>query len=152
VTRLDRRAVEEEMKNCGVPPVEAEVDARTSHLRRGWYWGGEAFREKLTKLAEKITAGKKGKAYRTGAVKRAHEEAEAERMIAEALRTAGVAERELMEQKGNSPLKVALAEKIWKTTTVDQSWIANRLWMKSASNVSQILNRTKKATQLPSKS
>jgi hypothetical protein len=72
-------------------------------------------------------------------------------MIAEALRTAGVTERELMEQKGNSPLKVALAEKIWKTTTVDQSWIAKRLWMKSASNVSQILNRTKKATQLPSK-
>jgi putative transposase len=145
VTRLDRRAVAEETKSCRVPPLEAEVDARTSHLRRGWYWGGETFRKKLTQLAEKITSRNKGNAYRTGAVKRAHDVAEPERLIAEGLHRAGVTERELRGQKGSSPIKVALAAAIWKTTTVDPCWIANRLWMKSASNVSKILNRATKA-------
>jgi putative transposase len=35
VERLDRRAVEEETKKCGVPVMAEEVDARCSHLRRG---------------------------------------------------------------------------------------------------------------------
>ena len=109
------------MKRCGVPPLEDEVDARTSHLRRGWYWGGQAFREKLTKLAEKITSGKKGTAYRTGAVKRAHDMTEAERLVVEGLLAAGVTERELREQKGSAPIKVALAKKIWAKTTMNQS-------------------------------
>lgn len=34
VARLDRRAVEEDFKKCGVPVVPEEVDARCSHLRR----------------------------------------------------------------------------------------------------------------------
>ncbi|MBL9115340.1 MAG: hypothetical protein JNJ83_10075 [Verrucomicrobiaceae bacterium] len=121
------------------------------HLRRGWYWGTEAFREKLIKLAGKVTLRKKGKAYRTGAIKRAHDMAEAERLVAEGLGKAGLTEHALSNLKGSAPIKVALAEKIWKTTTMDQSWIAKRLWMKSASNVSQILNRTEKATQLPTR-
>ncbi len=36
VERLDKRAVSEEIKSCGVPPQSEEVDARASHLRCGW--------------------------------------------------------------------------------------------------------------------
>jgi len=38
---------------------------------------------------------------------------------------------------------VALGMLIWKTTTVSQEWIARRLQMKSAANVSQLLSRTR---------
>jgi hypothetical protein len=31
-----RRAVEEEVKKCGMPVVPEDVDARCIHLRRGW--------------------------------------------------------------------------------------------------------------------
>ena len=41
VERLDRRAVEEEIKTCGMPVVQEDVDVRCSHLRRGWYWGSQ---------------------------------------------------------------------------------------------------------------
>ena len=35
---LDRRALAEGRKS-GLVPLPAEVNARMSHLRRGWYWG-----------------------------------------------------------------------------------------------------------------
>jgi len=49
----------------------------------------------------------------------------------------------LAELKGSDPQKVALGLLIRKTTTVSQGWIARRLQMKSAANVSQLLSRTR---------
>lgn len=43
--------------------------------------------------------------------------------------------------KGSDPRKLALAELVWKRTTVSQVWIAERLSMGSAANVSQQLRR-----------
>ena len=39
VERLDQRAVEEGAKRAGIPLLDAEVDARCSHLGRGWGMG-----------------------------------------------------------------------------------------------------------------
>ena len=57
VERLDRRAREEAAERCGVP--EEPADLRLSHLRRGWYWGTQAFAEKLLKMAEGAIAGER---------------------------------------------------------------------------------------------
>ncbi len=43
VDRLDRRAVDEETERCGVVALPEEMDARCSHLGRGWYWGRAYF-------------------------------------------------------------------------------------------------------------
>ena len=43
----------------------------------------------------------------------------------------------------NEPRKVELARLVWKKTTVSQAWIAERLGMRSAANVSLALHRTK---------
>ena len=43
--------------------------------------------------------------------------------------------------KGSDPRKLALAELLWKRTTVSQEWIAEKLSMRSAANVSQQLRR-----------
>jgi len=54
--------------------------------------------------------------------------------------------------KGSDPRKLALAELLWKRTTVSQEWIAEKLAMRSAANVSQQLrriDRKKQAAQLP---
>jgi hypothetical protein len=50
---------------------------------------------------------------------------------------------DLSRLKGSDPRKVALAELLWKQTTVSQEWLAERLKMRSAANVSQLLRRVK---------
>jgi hypothetical protein len=43
--------VVEEAKSCAVPVLPEEVDARCSHMRRGWSWSTQAFGERMRKLA-----------------------------------------------------------------------------------------------------
>ena len=64
-------------------------------------------------------------------------------MVKEGLQAAALQESRLAELNGSDPRKVALGILIWKTTTVSQEWIARRLQMKSAANVSQLLSRTR---------
>ncbi|MEX1114952.1 MAG: hypothetical protein WEB53_06865, partial [Akkermansiaceae bacterium] len=54
--------------------------------------------------------------------------------------------------KGSDPRKLALAELLWKRTTVSQEWIADKLAMRSAANMSQQLcrlERRKVLSKLP---
>jgi len=141
VERLDKRAVEEEAKRCGVPLPEAEADARMSHLRRGWYWGTQAFAEKMLKLAGEVLPQAKARNYRSSSVRKAHDERQAEAWLREGLKAAGLTESDLAGLKGSHPCKVALARLLWQRTTVSQSWLASRLHMKSAANVSQVIKR-----------
>ena len=143
VEHLDLRSVTEEIRNCGLPVLPAEVDARCSHLRRGWYWGGQAFAEKLHRLTAKLSKERqmKSRAYRKTREIRAHSEEQAERWLAQGLAAAGMKPSELADLNGSDPRKLALAELLWKQTTVSQEWIAAKLAMRSAANVSQQLRR-----------
>jgi hypothetical protein len=62
VEDLDRRALADGRKSGLVPPP-AEVDARMSHLRRGWYWGRQEFAEKLRRLMGARLQSAKSRAY-----------------------------------------------------------------------------------------
>ena len=139
VERLDRRAREEELERCGVPPLEAERDARESHVRRGWYWGSQAFAEKL--LGHLAHPG--NRTYRSAPSTRRHDLTEAERLLREGLREQGLRKAELPQLPGNEPRKVALAQLLRERTVVSNQWLAEQLAMRSAANVSQILRRAK---------
>ena len=147
VERLDRRAVEEEIKTCGMPVVQEDVDARCSHLRRGWYWGSQEFAGKLRKLSEKLMKERKrsSRAYRKTPQVTAHGEEQAKRWLADGLKAAGLMAKDLSALKGSDLRKLALAELLWKRTTVSQEWIAEKLSMRSAANVSQQLRRFDRA-------
>jgi hypothetical protein len=147
VERLDRRAVEEEIKKCGMPVVREDVDARCSHLRRGWYWGSQEFAEKLRQLSDKLMKERKrsSRAYRKTPQSTAHSEDQAGRWLQEGLKAAGLMTEDLPALKGSDPRKLALAELLWKRTTVSQEWIAEKLSMRSAANVSQQLRRFDRA-------
>jgi REP element-mobilizing transposase RayT len=154
VERLNRRAVTEEINNCGVPPQPAEVDARCSHLRRGWYWGTQAFGEKLRKLAGALLQGKapKSRIYRSNPQVAEHGEKQAKAWLKAGLKAAGLKAPKLLELKGSDPRKLMLADLLWRQTTVSQEWLAEKLAMKSAANVSQQLrrlDRKKVAAKLP---
>ena len=150
VERLDRRAAEEEIKTCGMPVIPEDVDARCSHLRRGWYWGSQEFAGKLRELSGKLVKKRKSmtRAYRKAPQVTAHSEEQAKQWLAEGLQTAGLTAKDLTALKGSDPRKLALAELLWKETTVSQAWIAEKLSMRSAANVSQQLRRLDRAKTL----
>ena len=54
---------------------------------------------------------------------------------------AGLNENELKPTRGSDPRKIALAQLLWRRTTVSQVWLAERLAMRSAANVRQQLRR-----------
>lgn len=151
VERLDRRAVEEEIQSCGVPPLSDEVDTRCSHLRRGWYWGTQAFGERMRKLATallKKEGAPKSRAYRKQVPVREHSERQAEAWLVEGLKAAGMKRRELAQVKGSDPRKVLLADLLWRRTVVSQEWLAEKLVMRSAANVSQQIRRLERKKAL----
>lgn len=141
VERLDRRAREETAKRCGLVELPDGADRRESHLRRGWYWGSQAFAAKLLKQGKRTSAPTRNRKYRTGSDEKAHDQARAKELLVEGMKAAGLAPKEALALPGTDSRKVAIAHVIWENTTVGQRWIAERLGMKSAANVSQILRR-----------
>jgi putative transposase len=150
VEQLDRRAREEGARKAGV--IVTEGDLRRSHLRHGWYWGSQAFAEKMLKLGEKALRSRRNRTYRSGGVSKAHDEREAERLIREGLAAAGLEEKALEGLPGSDLRKVAIADLITGRTIARQGWIAERLAMRSAANVSQQVRRYRKTNpKLPAK-
>lgn len=143
IERLDRRATSEEMQSCGVPPLAAEVDARASHLRRGWYWGSQAFGERMRRLAGALLkkSAPRSRNYRADPHVVAHGGQQAEAWLKQGLKAAGLKRAEMGRLKGSDVRKLLLADLLWRRTTVSQEWLAEALAMKSAANVSQQLRR-----------
>lgn len=144
VERLDRIMVEEGLECAGIPPMKEEVDARCSHLRRGWYWGSQAFGERMLRLGERVLKAKRHRSYKGSGESRAHGEQEAGRLLKEGLEAAGLRKQDLAGLPGSELRKVAIAREIWDRTTVSMSWISGQLAMKSAANASTQIRRIKK--------
>ena len=139
VAHLDERARQEGTRGAGV--IAAEGDRRRSHLRHGWYWGSQTFAEKILKLSEKAVRSRRNRTYRSGALSRTHDQKEAERLLQEGLAAADLDENELGSLPGSDARKAALAGLLLDRTVARQSWIAERLAMRSAANVSQQVRR-----------
>jgi putative transposase len=150
VEHLDERARQEGARRAGL--VESASDRRRSHLRHGWYWGSQAFAERMLKLAGKGLAAHTNRTYRSASVARAHDQAQADRLLEKGLAAAGLDESALRLLPGSDLRKVALADLLLTRTVARQSWIAYRLAMHSAANVSQQVHRyrLKKKPKLPS--
>lgn len=143
IKRLDRRALSEELASCGVPPLPEDADARGSHLRRGWFWGTQAFGNAMRKLADAALTNRapKSRSYRADPHVASHGQQQAEAWLQQGLKAAGLKPAEAARLKGSDPRKLLLADLLWRRTTVTQEWLAEKLAMKSAANVSQQLRR-----------
>ena len=103
-----------------------------SALRRGWCWGGEAFREKLLGLL-----GEEAGEHHYSGPTRETEQARAGRIVAEVLRRRGVRESELASRRKGDPIKIEAARRLRRETTMGWRWITERLQMghwRSAAN------------------
>lgn len=142
IERLDRRAAKEGADKAGIPLAESQVDARCSHLRRGWYWGSQAFAERILEIGGDLMVESKGRSGRSAQERRAHGEAQARSILKTGKRVLRLGENEIKTRPGSDERKVAIAKLIWERTTVSQGWIAEQLGMRSGENVSQQINRT----------
>ena len=94
----------------------ATPESWMSHLRRGWYWGSQAFGEKMAKQAQRLIRGKgkpKSRGYRTEVYVSRHDEMEAQRWLEEGLTAAGLRIAELERLPGSDPRKELIAERLW---------------------------------------
>ncbi len=139
VERLEQRAIAEEAEKCGL--IVRDGQSLNSTLRRGWYWGGEAFRQKLLDLAAEPLSRLHNRNRRTTRQWRDHAQVSASDLIRQGLEALELSEDQLKASKGSETRKVSLAWAIARSTTMSQSWIADRLNMRSATNVSQQVRR-----------
>jgi hypothetical protein len=92
-------------------------------------------------IAEGIIKVRRNQTYRSGPIHHRHDEKEAERIVVEGLIRLGMEEDELADPPGSDPTKLAIATDVRANTAVPMAWIAERLQMRSAANVSQQLRR-----------
>ena len=104
-------------------------------LTRGWYIGSEAFRKWLAQQLPESSDNLRGEQ------RRAHDEAEAERLLQEALRVLELEESELLSFKSTHPVKGAVAWLLKKYTTVEVVWVAARLNMGHRTGASRAISR-----------
>jgi putative transposase len=93
-------------------------------LRRGWCWGERSFREQLLEMiGERQGEHHYGEELGESAVQKA------ERFVQEMLQSAAWKTSELKTRRKGHPLKVELAERLRRETTMTWKWIAERLEM-----------------------
>ncbi|MEM9479697.1 MAG: transposase [Verrucomicrobiota bacterium] len=112
-----------------------------STLRRGWCFGSEAFREKITdQFSHLMNAGRKGRRRKasgfTGEETGGHTEARAEEVVVAGLKALGIKDKELEFLKKGDWRKAMIARSIRSRTTVPMAWIAQRLQMGVTGRVS----------------
>ena len=111
--RLELREREERTRTCGAELPEGQ--SLQSTLRRGWYFGSQAFRERLLALlpnSDRNTRLDQEQHYEAAALMRDAAEQKAETIFIRQLRTTGVTERELKNRPRSDPLKWKIARTI----------------------------------------
>jgi REP element-mobilizing transposase RayT len=112
----------------------AEEGGEFKAIRRGWFLGDEALKREL--LAQ--VSAKTGQ-WHYGELVQESAEATAERMVKEELSKRKWDETTLARRRKGDAVKVALAERLQRETTVTLAWIAARLHMGTRSYLAHLL-------------
>ncbi len=136
---LEERARLENRKTCGISSLSATQNLHST-LQRGWYWGRQTFGEAL---AKKLTKPR-NRTYRSSSPVKKQE-----RLSADAILSAGLAHFALQDQswsRANHRPRAAIAWALARKTSIPQTWIADRLALRNAANVSQLIRRFERET------
>jgi REP element-mobilizing transposase RayT len=106
-------------------------------LRRGWVFGGEAFRDRVLDWMEKNRAGQ-GRKVRREETDDNHGERQAERIIREMLEAFGLEEAQLLGARKGDWRKRVIGQRVRQETSVSLRWLGARLKMGSEGHVSRI--------------
>lgn len=139
IAELEERGAQESREQAGVNRPKGQ--SLQSTLRRGWYWGSQAFAESLAESHGGEIKKKRSRNAHGSGLGRAHDEQEARRILQEGKEHFGVATRDLRRPRRGDLMRVAIAWALARHTTVPQRWIAEQLNLKSPANVSQQVRR-----------
>ena len=105
-------------------------------LERGWYLGGEPFRQELLEQVHTpLSPSHYGEAVHEAV------EARAERLISKGLKGFGWTEQHLAARPKGHPAKIELAVQLRSQTTMPMQWIAKRLNMGSRGHLTWLLQQ-----------
>lgn len=99
------------------------------HIRRGWYLGDKGFKEQLLRILGKDGAKDRKPESVSGAAVIASAEAMAEEWIKAALLELDSSDGDLTRLPKGASVKLALAWRLRRDTTLTRDWIARRLHM-----------------------
>jgi hypothetical protein len=128
---LSRRTREEQSND---PSEEGKKEWR--RIRRGWFVGSEAFRDRLMDRADEIVRRRNRDSY-AGDGLETHDERAAERRLDDAMKRLGLSLHALRKLRQNDPVKQSVAWWIKCGTTLGDRWICQKLLMGSRVNVSR---------------
>jgi REP element-mobilizing transposase RayT len=111
-----------------------EVSAEYRKIRRGWCYGEEAFRRELL-----LQASQQMGEHHYGEERRESAQDKAARLVDAGLKEAGWQESDLAKRRKGDPVKVALARRLRRETTMPLKWICDRLVMGSWKSVNRRL-------------
>jgi len=114
-------------------------------LRRGWFVGGENFRDKLEELAARVAKGRKRHSY-AGEMLRKHDATEAGELLKRGLEGLGLTLNEARNLRQNDPRKQALIWLVKSRKVVRDQWIQEMLITGNRSNVSRAVSACRAET------
>ena len=119
-------------------------DEALAELRRGWYLGEATFGEKVLATIKTFSGSRKRSSV-GGAAAKAHDEAEAERLVAAALAELGVPDNpaDLAGRGRRKDEKETIAALVRGRTGVTNRWIASRLSMGHEVSVTRAVRRSR---------
>jgi len=103
-----------------------EADEQWEHIRRGWCFGTDQFKEELLERVD-LSSGQRSSF--SGEEVGAHDEKDAERLVVAGMQVLGLDESRLTGLRKGAEEKMLLAWLVRKNTAVSNAWIADRLQM-----------------------
>ncbi len=117
-----------------------QLEDQWKELRRGWYVGGQSFREKLEGYLEGVVRGRRRESH-SGAARQTHDEVAASRRLEAGLKALGLSRARLPELPKGAAENAALAWWLRQSTAVSLRWVGERLAMGHWTRVSQAVSR-----------
>ena len=135
-----RRLIAARMQENRETAPDAVYDEIGNQLKRGWFIGGESFRKQLAGMIDRPSDNLRGPQ------RRAHDEAEAERLLENILAALELSEDQLIRMTGTQLEKQAVCWLLKKHTTVSVAWLAARRGMGHRTNVSRAVGAFDRAS------
>jgi len=128
--------MESRVLELGIRARRKELEADWRALRRGWYLGGEGFRDDLLERAEGQSSAAKG----GGSGDKLHDQSRAEYLLQAGLAALELSAGQLPKLPKGMSEKLVLAWWWYSQTTVPRRWVAEQLSMGYPTRVSQAVS------------
>lgn len=126
---------------CG--EISEKLEEEWKELRRGWYVGGDLFRDELMEKADLCVQGYKRESYRHEGMRR-HDESEALRLMGQAIKNLQTSLDDIRGRKQSDPIKQAVAWWVKSRSVVGDAWLSEKLNMGARSNIHRAVARYRK--------